>query len=430
MLSRRAAAATLFLALTLLLSASLFPLGTTAGPAVPSPESFVDQETPAPLAPVLNLQWVRDLPPLRPAWPDQPTLQYDVAYQPVVAGKTLFLASSRADGVAAFDAETGDALWRFFTDGPVRFAPVVWDDKVYFASDDGWLYCVADAGALVWKFRGGPSDRKLLGNGRLISTWPARGAPTVVPEPNGEAVVYFAAGIWPFMGVFLRALDARTGAVHWTNDGDGSIYIKQPHGVDSFAGVAPQGRLTAVGDRLLVPGGRSIPACYDRHTGKLLHFRLSDDSKIGGGATVVAGPGFFVNGGSAFNLATGTYLASVGDPAVLVDDVLYACTPTELRAYDVRPAGRPGWKPKPSAAVALPGVEALTAAGSRLYVGASGRVFAVDLPLPAGKPSPGRRRSRADRSTSWPPTAGCSCLRAKDGSTASGRRPATSRRTR
>ena len=54
-----------------------------------------------------------------------------------MAGKTLFLASSRTDGVAAFDAETGDDLWRFFADGPVRFAPAVWQDKVYFASDDG-----------------------------------------------------------------------------------------------------------------------------------------------------------------------------------------------------------------------------------------------------------------------------------------------------
>ena len=30
-------------------------------------------------------------------------------------------------------------------------------------------------GALRWKFRGGPTDRKILGNKRLISTWPARG---------------------------------------------------------------------------------------------------------------------------------------------------------------------------------------------------------------------------------------------------------------
>ncbi len=43
---------------------------------------------------------------------------------------------------------------------------------------DGYLYCLeSDTGSLVWKFRGGPSDRRILGNERIISTWPARGAP-------------------------------------------------------------------------------------------------------------------------------------------------------------------------------------------------------------------------------------------------------------
>ena len=37
--------------------------------------------------------------------------------------------------------------------------------------------------------------------------------------------------------------------------------------------------LAVVGDHLLVPGGRSVPACYDRHTGKLLHYRLAENSK-------------------------------------------------------------------------------------------------------------------------------------------------------
>jgi outer membrane protein assembly factor BamB len=401
MLSRRAAVATLSLGLLLLLSASLFPLGSTGGSAAPSPELAVSEVVSSDLSSTLYLQWVRDLPLLHGAWPDQPLLQFDVAYQPVVAGKTLFLASSRADGVAAFDAETGDALWRFFTDGPVRFAPVVWRDKVYFASDDGWLYCVgADDGELVWKFRGGPSDRKILGNQRLISTWPARGAPAVVEETNGEAVVYFAAGIWPFMGVFLHTLDARTGAVHWTNDGDGSLYIKQPHQVDAFGGVAPQGQLAVVGDRLLVPCGRSVPACYDRRTGKLLHFRLADDSKYGGGANVVAGPAFYVNGDGAFDLATGKFLGLVGDHAVLMGDLLYTSTPTELRTYEVVQAGRlasvinrlarpiqqPAWKPAPAVVAPIPGVQALTAAGSRLYAAAAGKVFAIERPLTAGKP--------------------------------------------
>src|SRR5262249_11355207 len=128
----------------------------------------------------LGLLWVRELPPLKPAWPDQPKMQFDSVYDPIVAGKTLFVASSRTASVTAYDTETGDEKWRFHTDGPVRFAPAGWEGRLYFVCDDGHLYCVdADRGTLLWKVRGGPSDRKILGNERLISTWPARGAPVI-----------------------------------------------------------------------------------------------------------------------------------------------------------------------------------------------------------------------------------------------------------
>ena len=63
------------------------------------------------------------------------------------------------------------------------------------------------------------------------------------------------------------------------NDGDSAIYIKQPHNADSFAGVAPQGPLVVAGDKLLLPGGRSVPACYDRKTGTACHPRFSLDAK-------------------------------------------------------------------------------------------------------------------------------------------------------
>ena len=39
---------------------------------------------------------------------------------------------------------------------------------------DGFLYCLEVAsGKLLWKVRGSPSPRKAIGNGRLISVWPA-----------------------------------------------------------------------------------------------------------------------------------------------------------------------------------------------------------------------------------------------------------------
>jgi len=316
-------------------------------------------------------------------------MQFDAAYHPVVHGDTLLLTSSRTDSVTALDARTGLEMWRFTTDGPVRFAPVVWREWAYFVSDDGYLYClnVAD-GTLHWKFRGGASDRKVLGNERLISMWPARGAPAVA-----DGTVYFAAGIWPFMGTFIHALDAQTGKVVWTNDGDGSIFIEQPHHADAFGGVAPQGTLVVAGDRLLVPGGRSVPACFDRKTGKMLHYRLADNSKLGGGSRVSAAGGFFLNGGALFDLETGDYLASAGELAVLTEDAIYDCTPTEVQVLDLKAArreegtgrrgGRSSWSslsiPK-LGAVKVARATAMAVGGHRLFIGQAGRVLALDLP--------------------------------------------------
>src|SRR5205085_5429614 len=98
---------------------------------------------------------------------------FDAAYEPVVLGKLLLVGSSRTDSVTALDTATGAEKWRYYAEGPVRFAPAAWEGRVYFACDDGHLYCLdAGTGRMLWKFRGGPSDRRVLGNGRLISTWP------------------------------------------------------------------------------------------------------------------------------------------------------------------------------------------------------------------------------------------------------------------
>jgi outer membrane protein assembly factor BamB len=354
--------------------------------------------SPQELAPSLHLHWVRHLPPLTPAWPDQPLMQFDAAYSPVVLGNTLFVGSSRDDSVTALDTDTGAERWKFFTDGPVRFAPAAWEGRVYAASDDGYLYCLdAARGTLLWKFRGGPSDRKVLGNGRLISTWPARGGPVVA-----DGKVYFAAGIWPFMGIFLHALDARSGEVVRTNDGDGSLYMQQPHHADAFGGVAPQGALVVAGERLLVPGGRSVPACYDRATGKLLHYRLADNSKTGGGADVAACGSAFFNGGAVFDQLTGDHLDDCGKLVVVEDAMLWTYRGGVCRAWALPASGKviqthdrkgnvvqgAAWTMAAAGEAPLPGVEALIKAGSRLYAGAPGRVAALQLPLQEGNNPP------------------------------------------
>jgi len=150
------------------------------------------------LAEQLYLQWARRMPKPAPAWSEeQYKLQFDKSYEPIVMGKRIFVASMVGDKVTAYDTDSGVEIWRFYCDGPVRFAPVGWKDRIYFVSDDGCLYCLAAAdGKLIRKLRLGPSDKKILGNGRLISIWPARGGPALF-----DGKIYCAASIWPFMGV-------------------------------------------------------------------------------------------------------------------------------------------------------------------------------------------------------------------------------------
>src|SRR5437879_373499 len=77
--------------------------------------------TPQELPVELHLQWVRELPAPRPAWPDQPKMPFDIVDEPIVAGKTLFIGSSRTDTMTAFDTATGVEKWHFCADGPIRF---------------------------------------------------------------------------------------------------------------------------------------------------------------------------------------------------------------------------------------------------------------------------------------------------------------------
>ncbi len=363
------------------------------------------QELPA----ELHLQWVREYPKLQMAWKDpinQDRMPFDKVYEPVVLGQTMFLGTGSSDKVVALDTRTGRELWRFYTDGPVRFPAVAWQGKVYFTSDDGYLYCVsAKSGALIWKFRGGPSDRKILGNERLISTWPARGGPVIA-----DGTVYFAASIWPFMGVFVHALEAESGKVIWTSDGTGATYMYQPHNSPAFGGVAPQGSLVVMGDKLLVPGGRSVPACFDRRTGKMLYYRLADNGKRGGSHVSAIGQHFFNHRSlgvfNLYDLETGDLLiGDIGNIPVLTEDGYYfggsrivALDPKSFTGYDyevivrnrktleLERVTRTKWLIGYLWEFPVDASGALIKAGSHLYAGGGDIVSAVDIPAPGGKP--------------------------------------------
>ena len=305
-----------------------------------------------PLAPPLTLGWVF-VPPHPPdhAWGDPqpkpiehnlelPRLRFDDAYHVAAVGNAVYFGSSADGQVYALDTATGTVRWRVATEGPIRCAPTVAGDRLYVGSDDGRVYCLDTAtGRQVWTFQAAPTPERILGNGRMISVWPVRTGVLV----NG-GVAYFGAGVFPAEGLFLYAVDADTGALRWKND----TYAK-----GGQSGISPQGYLLASADRLFVPSGRSMPAAFDRKTGRFLFqrtFNWRATGLFGGTYTLLAGDLLF-NGTeqiAAVSVKDGKLVLNEGRPShepaagtrrlVVTADTLYLLTGKEAAAFR-----RDGW---------------------------------------------------------------------------------------
>lgn len=323
--------------------------------------------------------WHREFSPRKQAWDDPLNLDlmtYDRVFEPIVLGERLFVGFNDRDKLMAIDTATGEELWSFYAEAPVRLPPVGWKDRVFFCSDDGFLYCVdAATGKLIWKFSGAPHPQHVIGNMRLTSAWPARGGPVV-----RDQTVYFAASIWPFMGTFIYALDATTGEVHWVNDDTGAQYIKQPHSAPAFAGVAPQGAIVATKDDLIVPGGRSVPAVLDRKTGSLRYFELNAGGKGTGGSFVAADEGHFYvhtreKGVRSFELQKGVKTAFQANEPVLHNGMVYtADSSSETKTIVAYKDEKAIWQ------VDADGSGDLILAGDKLYAAGDGTITVIKLP--------------------------------------------------
>ncbi|HIE08572.1 MAG TPA: methyltransferase domain-containing protein [Armatimonadetes bacterium] len=313
-------------------------------------DKFRSGKTPEELRPPLQVKWIfRPNNPPQPAWPPpQPKpiegvlephrLNFDYAYHVVSVGERLYFGSSANNKVYCLDARTGRIIWTFFADGPVRLAPTVWKGRLYFGSDDGCVYCLdAETGKLIWKFRAALNEaERVMGNGRLISLWPVRTGVLV-----DDGVAYFGAGVFPYEGVFLYAVRAEDGKVIWRNDSIG--YFRGGWGSRS-----PQGYLLASRERLFVPMGRVLPACFDKSDGRLLYHHERSEiyahpgrgrwPNVIGGAYALLDEEHFYSGAEAigaFGQKRGDVFAWFpGRRLIVTAEVSYLLTGEELIALD------------------------------------------------------------------------------------------------
>lgn len=150
----------------------------------------------------------------------------------VVADGKLFVAQVDAHTVHALDAESGKQRWSYTVGGRVDSPPTIHEGRVLFGSADGCVYCLRAAdGALAWRFRAGPEDRRIVAFGRLESVWPVPGSVLV-----GGDVAYFAAGRSSYLdgGMRLYRLNAKTGE---------ELSATRLYDIDPLSGGQPEERI-------------------------------------------------------------------------------------------------------------------------------------------------------------------------------------------
>ena len=91
---------------------------------------------------------------------------------PLLADGSLYCASDLGR-LHALDARTGQPLWEFDAQAPIRYAPQMSDGKLYFASDAGKVYCLDETGKKLWvtQLEAAPSGQgALVGDTLIIAT--------------------------------------------------------------------------------------------------------------------------------------------------------------------------------------------------------------------------------------------------------------------
>lgn len=270
-----------------------------------------------------------------PAWPEpapanfwhgilevNPVMTYDRAFHVVAAGNYLYYGSSANDSIYCLDTVTGGIRWQYFSEGPVRMAPVIHGKRVYAGSDDGYLYCLDRiTGKLEWKTPGGQGQRRLPGNGRFISLWPVRAGIIIQND-----TVYFTAGLFPLQGVFINAVNAATGEKIWQQK----------------VTTSPQGYMAAFENRLYVPTGRAAPYVLSMKDGTLLN-KMSA-IKRRGGPVVTPARDFILHGADEHGMINISQksdknellLTVAGFRMAIQNDTLFILDKDHLAAYDMK----------------------------------------------------------------------------------------------
>jgi putative pyrroloquinoline-quinone binding quinoprotein len=145
--------------------------------------------------------------PIRDSWRNNDTLPFPLGTSAAAAGREYVAVVSEHRLEAR---EAGKVLWSFTAEARISATPLLHEDRVFVASNDGYVYCLKAAdGALQWKFLAALGHRWMVAYGQLESAWPVPG----VVLHNGDLCV--SAGRHPELdgGILVFRLDPGTGQI-------------------------------------------------------------------------------------------------------------------------------------------------------------------------------------------------------------------------
>ncbi|MCW3997808.1 MAG: PQQ-binding-like beta-propeller repeat protein [Candidatus Bathyarchaeota archaeon] len=146
------------------------------------------------------------------------TTQGAVVSSPSLADSRVYFGS-QDKYVYCLNARTGKLFWKFQTNGRIKSSPAVVDGKVFIGPDDGYIYCLdAYTGQLIWStYAGGPIQVTFAAAVVL------RSSPIIVDDR-----VYVGS-----LDTNIYCLDSEKGDIIWSYQTDG--YITSTPAIDDGA---------------------------------------------------------------------------------------------------------------------------------------------------------------------------------------------------
>jgi outer membrane protein assembly factor BamB len=316
----------------------------------------------------------------RPAWSEypaqqdlwqnlyhnKPRLASNYSFKIVVSQGRLYYGSSSNDKIICRSVKDGTVLWTRITGGPIRFAPTLYQNRVYIGSDDGTLYCLdAESGKAIWTHQPEFAREKMMVYNRLCSVCPIRTSVLI-----DQGIAYWAGGIFSGgqtgLQRYVMACRAEDGEVLW---------IKTPP-------KPLHGDPLATQDQLFMPAGKSTPLSFKTSDGTLIG-DFNTNTRQGGSYAILShdnkllfGPHYSESGSYVEQYDANTRAEEglgwgPGNHLVVTPSACFYSSDTTLSKYD--------WIEKKRLwSVPCRDGHALILAGNLLFAGGDAQVSAMD----------------------------------------------------